>query len=72
MFALIEIGATGMNDNDYAYSLLDAGVAVMPGTAFGPTLSGWVRLALTVDDETFARAVERIVDHAAHKGRKSA
>lgn len=72
MFALIEIGATGMNDRDYAYSLLDAGVAVMPGTAFGPTLSGWVRLALTVDDETFARAVARIVDHAAHKGRKSA
>lgn len=72
MFALINVDATGMNDRDYAFSLLDAGVAVMPGTAFGSTLSGWVRLALTVADETFETAVSRIVAHAEGRRRKSA
>ncbi|MEZ5776806.1 MAG: pyridoxal phosphate-dependent aminotransferase [Paracoccaceae bacterium] len=64
MFALIDIGPTGMSDRDYAFDLLDAGVAVMPGTAFGPTLAGWVRLALTVDDDKFRKACDRIVGHA--------
>lgn len=64
MFALIDIRATGLADPDYAFDLLDAGVAVMPGTAFGPALDGWVRLALTVPDGIFVRAVDRIVTHA--------
>ncbi len=66
MFALIEVGATGMDDHAYAMDLLDAtGVAVMPGTSFGASLAGWVRVALTVDDARFRAAADRIVSHAA-------
>lgn len=65
MFALIDVTATGQGDRDYALGLLDAGgVAVMPGSAFGATLTGWVRVALTVDDRRFRAACDRIVAHA--------
>jgi arginine:pyruvate transaminase len=72
MFALIDIRAMGLDDTAYAFDLLDSGVAVMPGSAFGPALDGWVRVALTVPDDRFRRAVDRIVDHAGIRGRKTA
>ena len=66
MFALIDVSATGMNGRDYAFHLLEHGkVAVMPGSSFGATLDNWVRVALTVDDQSFAAACDRIVEHAA-------
>ena len=62
MFALIDASATGMNGDAFAQALLDtAGVAVMPGSAFGDSLRDWVRVALTVDDETFETALQRII-----------
>lgn len=65
MFALIDIASTGMDAETYASDLLDrAGVAVMPGPSFGGTLDSWVRVALTVPDELFAEACDRIVTHA--------
>ncbi len=67
MFALIDVSATGMNGNDYALHLLEHGdVAVMPGSSFGDTLDNWVRVALTVDDASFATAIDRIITHAAN------
>lgn len=66
MFALIDVSATGMNGRDYAFHLLEHGkVAVMPGSSFGAALDSWVRVALTVDDQSFAAACDRIVAHAA-------
>ena len=66
MFALVDVSATGMDDSAYAMDLLEAtGVAVMPGTSFGDSLAGWVRVALTVDDARFRAAADRIVAHAA-------
>lgn len=65
MFALIDVSSTGLNGHDYALHLLDhAGVAVMPGSSFGTTLEGWVRIALTVDDDAFDTACTRIIQHA--------
>ena len=65
MFALINISTTGMNAHDYALHLLEhAGVVVMPGSSFGDSLNGWVRVALTVDDERFDEACRRMVEHA--------
>lgn len=65
MFALIDVSATGMDSDDYALDLLQsAGVAVMPGASFGDCITDWVRVALTVDDETTLRACERITEHA--------
>ncbi|KAB2886826.1 MAG: pyridoxal phosphate-dependent aminotransferase [Albidovulum sp.] len=66
MFALVEVSATGRDDSAYAMDLLEAtGVAVMPGTSFGESLAGWVRVALTVDDARFRTAVDRIVTYSA-------
>ena len=72
MFALINVSATGFDGEDYAWDLLQAGVAVMPGSAFGNGLKDWVRVALTISDADFATAVSRIIDHANSKSREVA
>ncbi len=65
MFALVDVSALGMGSADYVLDLLEnAGVAVMPGASFGDCLSNWVRVALTVDDETVTLACIRIAEHA--------
>jgi arginine:pyruvate transaminase len=72
MFALINVSATGFDGEAYAWDLLRAGVAVMPGSAFGDGLKDWVRVALTISDADFATAVSRIIDHANSKSREVA
>ncbi len=72
MFALINVSATGFDGEAYAWDLLQAGVAVMPGSAFGDGLKDWVRVALTISDADFATAVSRIIDHANSKSREVA
>ncbi|PPB79467.1 arginine:pyruvate transaminase [Albidovulum inexpectatum] len=72
MFALIDVRATGMDDRTYAFDLLDHGVAVMPGSSFGETLGGWVRVALTVPDDRFDTAMDRIIAHARLRGAAAA
>ena len=64
MFALIDIGATGLTGEAFALQLLEAQkVAVMPGESFGPALAGWIRLSLTQDDARIAAACARILCH---------
>jgi arginine:pyruvate transaminase len=66
MFALLDVSGTGTTGATFAHDLLHAqGVAVMPGTSFGKTLTNWVRLGLTVDDARLAEAVARIAAHVA-------
>ncbi|UWQ74035.1 pyridoxal phosphate-dependent aminotransferase [Leisingera sp. M658] len=72
MFALIDVSATGLDGDAYAWDLLDSGVAVMPGSAFGGSLKNWVRVALTIDDSSFATALDRITAHANRKARSVA
>ena len=72
MFALINVSATGLDGEAYAWDLLQAGVAVMPGSAFGDSLKDWVRVALTINDTDFGTAVSRIIDHANSKSREVA
>jgi arginine:pyruvate transaminase len=45
--------------------LTQAGVATMPGESFGAGLAGWLRLSLTQDDATTAKACDRIAAFAA-------
>lgn len=64
MFALVDVSATGLSGYEYAMDLLATkAVAVMPGNAFGVTLENWVRVALTIDDEIFLQACDRIIAH---------
>lgn len=65
MFAMIDVASTGMSGEEYAIDLLEKyNVAVIPGSSFGTTVGNWVRIALTVDDESFTEAANRIVRHA--------
>ncbi|WP_419913004.1 pyridoxal phosphate-dependent aminotransferase [Hoeflea sp.] len=73
MFALVDVATTGMDGEAYALDLLsNGGVAVMPGTSFGEGLATWVRVALTIADADFEKALSRIVRHANALTRKSA
>jgi arginine:pyruvate transaminase len=64
MFAMVDVSATGLDGEAYAFDLLErTGVAVMPGTAFGETLRGWVRVALTVEDAGFDEGIARVLRH---------
>lgn len=62
MFLLIDVSGTGLCGMEFADRLLDEQcVAVMPGASFGEQAAGFVRLSLTVADETLAEAADRIV-----------
>ena len=64
MFAMVDVSSTGMSGEAFAHDLVErGGVAVMPGSSFGTTVSGWVRVSLTVDDDRFAEACDRICAH---------
>lgn len=52
---------TGTTSQQFALDLLQrAGVAVVPGTGYGPAGEGYVRLSLTVPDAELAEAMDRI------------
>ena len=62
MFALVDVHSTGLSGDEFAAGLLEqVGVAVMPGSSFGESLADWVRIALTVDDQTFDEGLSRII-----------
>jgi len=60
MFILADVGGTGLDGEAFAWALLDAGVAVMPGSSFGDNAKNLIRLSLTVPDEAIERACTRI------------
>jgi LL-diaminopimelate aminotransferase len=54
----------GTTSVEYAERLLArSGVVVGPGTAYGPSGEGYVRLSLTVPDERLAEALQRLAPH---------
>jgi len=61
MFAMIDVGAAGLDGEAFAWGLLDEQkVAVMPGTSFGENAKNLIRVALTVPDEDLREATRRI------------
>jgi len=62
MYIMLDIRATGMTGEGFAYALLDAEhIAVMPGESFGKAAAGHLRVAMTVDDARFEDALNRLV-----------
>jgi aspartate aminotransferase len=60
-YAFPDITGTGLTSADCAELLIDqAGVAVTPGSAFGPNGEGFLRLAYSTSDDLLRRAVERM------------
>ncbi|MGI9421198.1 MAG: pyridoxal phosphate-dependent aminotransferase [Geminicoccaceae bacterium] len=64
MFILVDVAGTGLNGQAFAWGLLEAGVAVMPGSSFGDNAADLVRLSLTVPDENVMLACERMARFA--------
>jgi len=65
MYIMLDIRATGMDGETFAYALLDAEhVAVMPGESFGKAAAGHVRVAMTIDDTRYAQALTRLIAFA--------
>ncbi len=64
MFLLVDVSQTGRDGDAFAWGLLDAGVAVMPGTSFGASAGDLVRLSLTVPDDLIAKACDRIATYS--------
>ncbi len=70
MYLMLDIRATGMTGEAFAYDLLDTHrIAVMPGESFGQSAAGHIRVAMTVADEAFEAALETLLAHAARRAR---
>jgi len=62
-YAFPNITKTGMSSKECATHLLHkAGVAVLPGTAFGPYGEGYLRFSYATSLEIIDEAIERIHD----------
>lgn len=65
MYVMLDIRATGLSGDAFAEALLDATqIAVMPGESFGTAAAGHIRVAMTVDDATFAKALAQVLAFA--------
>jgi len=65
MYLMLDIRATGRDDQTFAQGLLDDhGIAVMPGASFGAAAAGHIRVAMTVDDARFETALKTIIQYA--------
>ena len=60
-YAFPNVEGTGMDEKEMADRLLtEAGVAVLPGTAFGEGGKGYIRLAYTQSDDNLTEALRRV------------
>ncbi|PHQ96740.1 MAG: aspartate aminotransferase [Marinosulfonomonas sp.] len=65
MYLMLDIRATGLTGEGFADALLEAEhIATMPGESFGTSAAGHLRVAMTVNDEAFREALERLVEFA--------
>ncbi len=65
MYMMLDVRATGMSGEEFANALLDAHhIAVMPGESFGAAAAGHVRVAMTIADVDFTRAMETLCSFA--------
>lgn len=65
MYAMLDIRETGLSGEAFANALLDAHhIAVMPGESFGKAAAGHIRVAMTVDDETYRNALRTVITFA--------
>src|SRR2546430_8978428 len=60
--------STGFDEHELASRLLnEAGVAVLPGTAFGPAGKGFIRLAYTQSEDELTLGLRRIKEFVADR-----
>jgi aspartate/methionine/tyrosine aminotransferase len=71
-FANVEAALAGRDIWDLVRAWLEIGVAVLPGTAFGPEYKHWVRMSLATRREDVAEAARVLRDHVAATPRAGA
>lgn len=60
-YIMIDISETGLASQEFAVQLLKSQkVAVAPGSAFGPSGEGWVRVSLATAEDLLIEAVRRL------------
>ncbi|HEV8036148.1 pyridoxal phosphate-dependent aminotransferase [Yoonia sp.] len=65
MYVMLDLRATGMSGDAFANALLDAEhIAVMPGESFGAAAAGHVRVAMTIADDQYLDALNRLIAFA--------
>ncbi|MEJ6401741.1 pyridoxal phosphate-dependent aminotransferase [Yoonia sp. 2307UL14-13] len=65
MYVMLDIRATGLSGINFANTLLDTEhIAVMPGESFGQAAAGHVRVAMTIDDDRYASALQKLITFA--------
>ena len=65
-YAFPNIDGTGFGERELADRLLtEAGVAVLPGTAFGEAGKGYIRIAYTQSEDELKNGLQRIRDFVA-------
>ena len=70
-YAFPNIEGTHFNERDLASRLLnEAGVAVLPGTAFGEAGKGFIRLAYTQSEDELKLGLDRIREFVESNGKK--
>lgn len=61
MFCFVDVSATGLSGALFAEKLFRSeGLAVVPGTAFGPNMSDFIRISFSASEETIADGMERL------------
>ncbi len=66
MYAMLDIRATHLSGLEFSNQLLDThGIATMPGESFGQAAKGHIRVAMTIDDDTYTKALQTLLDFAA-------
>ncbi|MBB3993851.1 arginine:pyruvate transaminase [Sulfitobacter undariae] len=65
MYMMLDITATGLSGEAFAYGLLEAHhIAVMPGESFGAAAAGHIRVAMTIEDSAFEAAMKTLCAYA--------
>ncbi len=66
MYLMLDVSATGLSGEAFANALLDTHrIAVMPGESFGRAAAGHIRVAMTIEDARFGKALETLCQFAA-------
>jgi len=66
MYVMLDIRGTGLSGEEFGTRLLEEEqVAIMPGESFGKAAAGHIRVALTLPDEVFEEAIDRLMRCAA-------
>ena len=61
MFCFVDVSETGLSGADFAEKLFRSeGLAVVPGTAFGPNMSDFIRISFSASEEIIENGMERL------------